>query len=367
MVDPPISIRADPWSLGPWLGWLSILAVFVAVATDRAGPHPQAIVALVTVGASLNAGVLLVPARFRTYDEALGRMMLDAWCGGVISFASILVIVGGAASDFDWLFMLVMPFIASAQQGWRRSLWLTVGLSSFLVATLAAPTGITHAGVPFRFVVIVTSVVLVLVMSETIAQEAQARSEAATRAQLERLLVAEAHHRVKNSLQQVSELLQLARPPDASGVAFDETAARIRSIAAVHQVLEATDGTDAPADAVVRQVVSGIDPDIVVTSEPVRLSAAQAQQLGIVTNELVSNSVRHASRPITVSLSADPQLRLEVTDRGDGYDMTLAKLGLRLVRQIVEQGLKGTLTVSVTDQRANVTRVEFDIDHDPPR
>ena len=55
------------------------------------------------------------------------------------------------------------------------------------------------------------------------------------------------------------------------------------------------------------------------------------------------------------------------TDRGDGYDMTLAKLGLRLVRQIVEQGLKGTLTVSVTDQRANVTRVEFDIDHDPPR
>ena len=354
-------MRADPWSVGPWLGWLTIIAVFVAIATDRAGEHRAEIVVLASVGAAANLMALLIPVEYRTVESPVGRWLLDAWCAGVIGFGVALVVVGGGDSDFDWVFVLSIPFIAMANRGWRRVTWLTVGLTAFLVALVSVHESYPASGIAFRMVVVAASAVLVMVMSVAIAHEAEARSEAATRAQLEGLLVAEAHHRVKNSLQQVAELLVLSRPDASAGDAFDDTAARIRSIAAVHSVLQSTEGTDAPADAVVRQVVSGIDPRIDVVTEPVRVSAATAQQLGIVANELVANAIRHGAPPVSVALAAGPPLRLDVTDHGPGYDPGSARLGLLLVRQIVEQGLRGSLQVIPRGPDGTVTRVEFTV------
>ncbi len=166
---------------------------------------------------------------------------------------------------------------------------------------------------------------------------------------------------MKNSLQHVAELLVLSRPDGVAGAAFDETAGRIRSIAAVHQVLEAAEGIDAPADEVVRRVVEGIDPGIVVTVDPVRVPAETAQRLGVVTNELVTNAVRHGRPPVTVGLSAGSPLRLEVGDAGPGYDLTRAGLGLQLTRQVVEHGLDGRIRVERGEGSAMVTLVEFDV------
>lgn len=352
-------IRADPWSVGPWLGWLTIAAVLVAVLTDRAGEHRTAVVALMTAGAVANTATLLLPAEHRTVASSTGRVLMDVWCGAVLGFGATLVVVGGPSSDFDWVFVLSIPFIAMAHRGWRRVVWTAVGLITFLVALLAVPDPYPATGIAFRLVVVAAAAVLVIVMSQAVAHEAEARSEAATRAQLEHLLVAEAHHRVKNSLQQVSELLMLARPEDGAGDAFDETAARIRSIAGVHSVLQSTEGTDAPLDAVVRQVVEGIDAAIAVTTEPVRVTAATAQRVGVVVNELVTNAVRHGVPPVRVALTAGPPPRLEVTDHGSGYDPAGAKLGLRLVRQVVEQGLRGRLEIMRDESGGTVTRVEF--------
>lgn len=352
-------LRADPWSLGPWLGWLTIVAVLVAVATDRAGDHRAEIVVLTSAGIAANAAALFLPAEYRTVESPIGRILLDIWCAGVIGFGVVLMVIGGPGSDFDWVFVLSIPFIAMAHQGWQRAIWLVIGLATFAIALTVVPEPYPVSGVVFRLVVVTASAVLVVVMSDAVAHEAEARSEAATRAQLERLLVAEAHHRVKNSLQQVAELLILSRPDDSSGEAFDETAARIRSIASVHSVLQSAEGMDAPADAVVRQVVAGIDRTIEVDAEPVRVPTATAQQLGIVANELVVNAVQHGAPPVTVALSVGPPLRLDVTDRGPGYDPHGARLGLLLVRQIVEQGLHGRLDVRRDAAGGTVTRVEF--------
>lgn len=352
-------IRADPWSVGPWLGWLTLAAVTVAVATDRAGDHRTTIVLLMFAGLVANAATLALPAEYRTIASSVGRRLLDVWCAAVLGFGATLVIIGGPGSDFDWVFVLSIPFIAMAHQGRRRWAWLGIGLATFLIALLVADEPYSAAGIAFRMVVVAAAAVLVIVMSQAVAHEAEARSEAATRAQLEHLLVAEAHHRVKNSLQQVAELLMLARPDDDSGEAFDETAARIRSIAGVHSVLQSAEGTDAPADAVVRRVVDGIDPAIAVTTEPVRVSVAMAQRLGVVVNEIVTNAVRHGAPPVTVVLTGGSSLRLEVTDHGSGYDPAGARLGLRLVRQVVEQGLRGRLEIDRDETGGTVTRVDI--------
>ncbi|MBJ7471718.1 MAG: sensor histidine kinase, partial [Solirubrobacteraceae bacterium] len=135
----------------------------------------------------------------------------------------------------------------------------------------------------------------------------------------------------------------------SDGEAFDQAAARIRSIAAVHDVLATRSGGRVPADELLAAVVAAADPDgTLLDIAPVDLAFQQAQHVGVVVNELVANAHRHGTPPVTVTLAAlDPgQLRLVVADGGPGVDAQAwasPGLGLRLVRQVVTQGLGGTL------------------------
>lgn len=329
---------------GSWLGWLSITAVVVALATGRAGEHPALVVALTALAAAGNAFFTFAPTRVAAARDPRRQVLLDLWSGGVILYATVLVVGGGRDSDFDLLFFLALPFIASVQHGRRRAAWLAVAGIAFAAASAVGVDPRPAAATTFRLVLLSASVGLALVLSEAAAREAAARSRAATRAELERALLAEAHHRVKNSLQSVADLLFLARPAGEAAEAFDSTAGRIRSIAAVHRVLETTHGSAASADAVVRQVVAGIGDGITVETETLRLPSAAAQQLGIVANELVANACRHGRAPVVVRLSAGPPACLMVEDAGSGFDADTSHLGLRLVRQVVDQGLGGTLS-----------------------
>lgn len=329
---------------GSWLGWLSIAAVIVALATGRAGEHPALVVALTALAAAGNAFFTFAPTRIADGRDPRRQVLLDLWSGAVILYAAVLVVGGGRDSDFDLLFFLALPFIASVQRGRRRAAWLAIAGIAFVAASALGVDRRPAAATTFRLVLLSASVGLALVLSEAVAREAAGRSRAATRAQLERALLAEAHHRVKNSLQSVADLLFLARPAGEAAEAFDSTAGRIRSIAAVHRVLETAHGSAASADAVVRQVVAGIGDGITVEAETLRLSAAAAQQLGIVANELVANACRHGRAPIAVRLSAGPPACLVVEDAGSGFDAGTARLGLRLVHQVVDQGLGGTVS-----------------------
>src|SRR5262249_11174261 len=146
-----------------------------------------------------------------------------------------------------------------------------------------------------------------LALARATRRTAAAAARAAAQAELEQALLAESHHRIKNSLQTVADLLLLGRPEDeTSAEAFDATAARIRSIAAVHHLLAGERGGTVSADELLRTVVvASATPgeEVVVVSDDIRLAAEQAQQIGIITNELVANAVRHGSAPITVTLS----------------------------------------------------------------
>src|SRR6266536_1870843 len=153
-----------------------------------------------------------------------------------------------------------------------------------------------------RLALVAASVAVALVLTRTIRRETAAHERASARAELGRTLAKEANHRIKNDLQTVADLLLLGRPGGEDGTAFDETAARIRSIATVHRLLtEADDRVD--GGALLRSIAESAPMPVAVEAEPAAFDAATAQKLGIVANELVTNAFRHGAPPIVVRLS----------------------------------------------------------------
>jgi two-component sensor histidine kinase len=161
-------------------------------------------------------------------------------------------------------------------------------------------------------------------------------------------------------LQTVADLLLLGRPTGPSGHPFDETANRIRAIAAVHRLLAERRGTDVSAAALLELVVHGLAPQARVDAVDQPLEATCAQHLGMVANELVANAVQHGRLPIDVELRREHGLLLTVRDHGGGPHGAAAGLGLQLVERVVGQGLRGSFKLQHRAQGTTEALVAFD-------
>jgi two-component sensor histidine kinase len=340
---------------GFWLGWLSIGAALTGLLLGLAPDQRPLLLGLVLAAAFAHTVAMAVPWR-RWLAATRGQLLLDLWSGGLIAFVALLILLAGAHENFDLLLFLVLPFIATVQVGWRRGLWLGLAAVAFAVAMAIAPAPLPLGAVAMRALLLAVAVLLALGLARATAREAAARAEASARAELEHALLAEAHHRVKNSLQTVADLLLLARPEGADGRAFDHTAARIRSIAAVHRLLAEARGGVVASDAVLGAVAAAVGPEVIVEADAIELDAAVAQKLGVVANELIANAVQHGRPPVTVGLERGQPLRLRIEDAGGGSDGIHQGLGLQLVRQVVEQGLGGCFTLG--SRPAGGTRAE---------
>ncbi len=333
-----LAFRSQALQLGFWLGWLSIIALLGGLA-DAGSKHRLLLLALTLTAAVCNAAVMFVPWR-QWLQIRRGRLLLDLWSGGLIGFVALLVFTGGP--NFALLLFLAIPFIAVVQVGWRRGFWLAVsaGTCALAAAFVPLPAGATA----MRLALVAAAVAAVLVLARTIRREVASRERAAARAELERTLTTEANHRIKNNLQTAADLLLLGRPQGSDGRAFDDTAARIQSIATVHRLLTETDDL-VDASALLNGIANGAPVPVAVEAEPATLDAATAQKLGIVANELITNAFQHGSPPIAVRLDSGAEHRLRVDDCGDGASDT-AGLGLELVQRVVEQGLRGSFALS---------------------
>jgi PAS domain S-box-containing protein len=206
--------------------------------------------------------------------------------------------------------------------------------------------------------------------------QARKEAEAALRRSLaeKEVLLREVHHRVKNNLQVVSSLLSM-QARSAGGVArdtFREAQARIRSMSLVHELLHRSRDlahVDLPSylDAVARGLEGSYAAGarkvtLVQEVAAVEVTADCAIPCGLVVNELVSNAYRHAfpgdrrgEVRLTVRQEPGGTLELTVADDGiglpDGVDPDRS-LGLRIVRLLAEQQLRGRLEVA----RARGTR-----------
>jgi two-component sensor histidine kinase len=322
-----LGFRFAAVQVGYWLGWASICVVVTGLALDGDVRHRLLLVGATLAAATGNTVAMVVPWRDWLAARS-GRLLLDLWCAGLIAFVTILVAAGG--SDFALLLFLTVPFIAVVQVGWRRGFWLAVTAATCGVAAALIP--LSAGATAMRLGLVAVAVVVALALTRAVRREAVA-------AELQRTLAREANHRIKNDLQTAADLLLLARPDGAAGAAFDETAARIRSIATVHRLLtEAQDAVDGAT--LLRTITADAPVPVAVHADPLRLDAASAQKLGIVANELVTNAYRHGAPPIVVRLEAGAKTRLRVDDRGDGCEHPPA-FGLELVRRMVEQGLAG--------------------------
>lgn len=189
------------------------------------------------------------------------------------------------------------------------------------------------------------------------------------------LMLREVDHRIKNSLQIVSSILNLqAKSAGVAAPQFRSAAARLTAIAAVHQQLHKSDyvGT-VPLDQYLtdlcRELSNASDsPDhalsLIVDSVPIVVSNDIAVPLGLIVNELLTNAIRHSGSvgegdAIRITLRSTPDnFSVSVSDPGSGPAplQSGGGFGTRLldsfVRQIdatiAKQSLNGRYTVTVT-------------------
>ncbi len=187
----------------------------------------------------------------------------------------------------------------------------------------------------------------------------------ATNEQL-RTLLQEMHHRIKNNLQTLADLLYLeglnAGSPEATR-GLRDSLARVKSIATVHRLLsldhiEATDIrglAEAIAATVCRDLgAPGTRIDVRVEGASILLASKQATSLALVLGELLTNAIEHAfpgrtEGQVVVALSERAgEIAVTVRDNGVGLPSGLDpqradSLGLSIVRTLVSRDLRGRL------------------------
>ena len=191
-------------------------------------------------------------------------------------------------------------------------------------------------------------------------------------------LLQEVHHRVKNNLQMIISLIKMQRREISDGASesiksLQELKNRVYSMALIHdQVYERTSIADLDAreylEDLARHIIRShsfhtVDVELQTDIEPINLHVDTLLPCGIVTNELITNSLQHAFSDrdqgrITLEfrpLDANEDLyELIVADNGTGWpeDESFeesSSLGLTLVKQLVRQQLRGDVKMVDTD------------------
>lgn len=185
------------------------------------------------------------------------------------------------------------------------------------------------------------------------------------------VLIREIHHRVKNNMQIISSLLRLqARSINKPKMAemFKESQNRIRTMALIHEKLYQTeDLSSINFGQYIRSLTVHlfhtykINPNVIrmkTDVADVSLDINRAIPCGLIINELVSNSLKHAfpdkrKGEIYIKLSVyRKKIRLIVSDNGVGLPGKInfrepETLGLQLVSDLVKQ-IEGTISLERT-------------------
>ena len=212
------------------------------------------------------------------------------------------------------------------------------------------------------------------------------RVEAALRSTVRQkdTLLREIHHRVKNNLQVISSMLSLQSAnieEEAVLQLFRESRNRVRSLALLHErLMSAEDLEKIDINDYIHSLVAnvfrsyGMSTEYVSTEvdiDDIRFDVDTAIPCGLIINELVSNSLKHAFNDghggcVNVSRHSDAHggYELAVHDNGKGlpknFDFrTTASVGLQLVVALTQQ-LNGEISLG-----NGTTGTKFQIDFRP--
>lgn len=172
-------------------------------------------------------------------------------------------------------------------------------------------------------------------------------------------LLGEIHHRVKNNLAIISGLLQLELMKGANNrFSLRDAVNRIQSIATVHEILYSTDNFNVIAieeylsnlTASISNTYPSLNEEIELLCkiEDVHLPINQAVPVGLLLNELITNSIKHAFNStdrgqivIRFSPIDDQTVQFEYADTGKGFDRSKLidsdSLGFTLIQSLLSQ------------------------------
>ena len=204
-----------------------------------------------------------------------------------------------------------------------------------------------------------------LELQSEITERKKAEHQLAQSLQEKEALLKEIHHRVKNNMQVVSSLLsiQSGRVEDPLVLEIlQDSQNRVRSMALIHEKLYQSENI---AQVDLGEYAKGLahyllslyrksEPPIVmdIQGDGVLLSIDEAVPCGLILNELISNSLKHAfpagwnqtvpQIKIVLSQSEAEEISVQVSDNGRGMRIVpragdTQKLGLTLVRMLVHQ------------------------------
>jgi two-component sensor histidine kinase len=181
------------------------------------------------------------------------------------------------------------------------------------------------------------------------------------------LLIKEIHHRVKNNLQVVSSLLNIAERKISDENAkqpFRDSANRINSMGLIHSFLYQNENfSEIDLENYIRQLTDLLadsfrakypNIQIVLDVGPVNLNRDSAIEMGLIINELVTNSLKHGvyanDKPV-IKLSMqqeESKLNLRVKDNGltnGNQNINVeASFGMRMISALAKK-LNGTMSI----------------------
>jgi len=208
---------------------------------------------------------------------------------------------------------------------------------------------------------------------EDITERKRAEEEIQASLKEKEVLLDEIHHRVKNNLQVISSLLRLQSgyiEDERYAEMFKESQSRVQSMALIHDKLyQSSDLARIDFGEYIKGLAGALFKShgseaariaLKTEVEGIVLGANHAMPCGLIVNELVSNSLKHAFPKgrrgeirIAMRPTAENELELVVSDNGIGVPEDLdfrnmESLGLQLVTILAEDQLGGQIELDRT-------------------
>jgi two-component sensor histidine kinase len=219
-------------------------------------------------------------------------------------------------------------------------------------------------------------------IAKDITKQKQAAKLIEAQLQEKQILLQEIHHRVKNNLQLVASLLELrsrGMENQAAKEAFKDSIGRIRSMALLHEKMYGSnivgkvnfaEYLKSLFEPLAEALSNEIPINFVVDSDHFMIDLNRAIPLGLILNELLTNSLKHG-----FSSSESPQILIKIRTNMDKVCMVVAdngvglpagmdlytseSFGFKIVRLLIEQ-IEGQIQI----QNANGTVFEITLPYE---